>query len=367
MGQRVQALDGPRGPGLDRLAVQPAAQVVGQLLGGPVPLVPLLLEALEADRFQIARDLGIQAGRGNGLLREHLQKRGFHCPGAKRRPAGQLFVKQRTQGIDVCGRTDLLGLAAGQLGCHVAGRAEDRASLRQALAAFQALGQPEVRDFGLVRGAWSVVTGPRFFTASGVTAPPPAARATTGRAAAHAFPAHQQDIGGFEVAVNDALLMRVVDGAGQGLGQLGGGPSGLRHAVDVVRQGAAFHKFHGEKGAVLVAAHLENLHDIRMTHLGNGLGFIQEAHELLGPGIFAGQYHLQGDEAVERQLPRLVDDAHAAPAQLLEDLIAGYLGRGGRRRRPRLCQRHPDGFVRLRPHRRRQRFFIGLRRWGAPD
>ena len=41
-----------------------------------------------------------------------------------------------------------------------------------------------------------------------------------------------------------------------------------------------------------------------------------------GAGVAAGQDHLEGDEAVEADLPGLVDDAHAAAAELAEDLVA---------------------------------------------
>ena len=41
----------------------------------------------------------------------------------------------------------------------------------------------------------------------------------------------------------------------------------------------------------------------------------------------AGQDHLQRHDAVEPQLAGLVDDAHAAPAQLLQQLVAGNRGR----------------------------------------
>ena len=48
-----------------------------------------------------------------------------------------------------------------------------------------------------------------------------------------------------------------------------------------------------------------------------------------GAGVGAGQDHLEGDEAVRADLPGLVDDAHAAAAQLAQDLIA-WRGRGVR-------------------------------------
>ena len=43
----------------------------------------------------------------------------------------------------------------------------------------------------------------------------------------------------------------------------------------------------------------------------------------VGAGVAAGQDHLEGDDAVEPELAGLVDDAHAAAAQLAQDLVAG--------------------------------------------
>jgi hypothetical protein len=50
--------------------------------------------------------------------------------------------------------------------------------------------------------------------------------------------------------------------------------------------------------------------------------------------MVAGEDHLQGDDAVELELAGPLDDAHAAAAQLSEDLVAGdgrAAGRGRRR------------------------------------
>jgi hypothetical protein len=54
-----------------------------------------------------------------------------------------------------------------------------------------------------------------------------------------------------------------------------------------------------------------------------------------------GEDHLEGDDPVKIDLKGLVDDAHAAPAQLLQHLVAGH-GRPDRSgRRLRRC-REPD-------------------------
>ena len=62
--------------------------------------------------------------------------------------------------------------------------------------------------------------------------------------------------------------------------------------------------------------------------LGDGLGLGEEAGCRLGAGMAAAQDHLQSARTVQADLPGLVDHAHAAAAQLAQDLVAGD-GRGG--------------------------------------
>ena len=59
---------------------------------------------------------------------------------------------------------------------------------------------------------------------------------------------------------------------------------------------------------------------------------LRKRAQLVRPGVAAGQDHLQGHDPVQLQVPRLVDDAHAAPAQLAQDLVAGDGRRAGRGR-----------------------------------
>ena len=47
----------------------------------------------------------------------------------------------------------------------------------------------------------------------------------------------------------------------------------------------------------------------------------------------AGEHHLERDHPLEPQLPRLVDDAHAAPAELAEEFIVGNRDLGADRGR----------------------------------
>jgi hypothetical protein len=54
---------------------------------------------------------------------------------------------------------------------------------------------------------------------------------------------------------------------------------------------------------------------------GDGLRFRAKASQVGGAGIFAGENHLEGDQAIELDVPRLVNHSHAAAAQLGEDFV----------------------------------------------
>ena len=71
-----------------------------------------------------------------------------------------------------------------------------------------------------------------------------------------------------------------------------------------------------------VLADLVDLHDMGMLEAGDRLRLAPEAVELSGRGVGTREQHLEGDQAVQPELPGLVDDPHSAPAQLGEDFIA---------------------------------------------
>jgi NADPH-dependent ferric siderophore reductase len=77
---------------------------------------------------------------------------------------------------------------------------------------------------------------------------------------------------------------------------------------------------------------VEDGHDVRMVQPRGRLGLAQE--ELEGPGMVAAQplrQALQGDDAAEPGIAGLVDDAHPAAADLLEQLVADLADEGRRR------------------------------------
>ena len=68
---------------------------------------------------------------------------------------------------------------------------------------------------------------------------------------------------------------------------------------------------------------------LRVLQPGDGLGLGAEARQLSAPAWPPARIILRATSAVQGELPRLVDDAHAAPAQFAQDLIAGNLGLEG--------------------------------------
>ena len=71
----------------------------------------------------------------------------------------------------------------------------------------------------------------------------------------------------------------------------------------------------------LVFADFVNGHDVGMIEIGRRLGLALKALHVVGRGELTGEDHLQGHDAVEAHLPGLVDDAHAAAGDLLQQLV----------------------------------------------
>jgi hypothetical protein len=294
----------------DGLAGQPVLQVLGQGLRGAVAAAGVLLQALEADRLEVAVHRGVQGPRPFRLALDDLQERVERRLGLERRPAGEQLVEDGPQAVDVGGRGQPF-FAAGLLRRHVARRAQDGPAARPPGIAGRALGQAEVGDVRL------------------------AARV-------------EQDVGRFEVAVEDAALVRVMHrprhrrnklrGVAQVRSRLG---RSAQH-----REAAALDELHGEVVLALVLADLVDGHDVGVIQLGGGLRLGAEALHVLRGRQVAGQDHFQGDGAAEAGLAGPEDDAHAAAGQFLEDLISrnpgqlipGFIlsGRAARRQRRRL-------------------------------
>ena len=118
-------------------------QVLGQLLRRAVAARGLLLDRLQADRLQVARDLRARAWRGRGGSRSvDLLDQPVAVGRRERRPERQQLVERQAQRVDVAAG---VGLAVEPLRGHVPQRADDVAGVGQVVVGDR-LGQAEVGD-----------------------------------------------------------------------------------------------------------------------------------------------------------------------------------------------------------------------------
>ncbi len=130
-----------------------------------------------------------------------------------------------------------------------------------------------------------------------------------------------EEVGGLDVAVDDALGV----GGGEGIGdlaaqlqhQLGGqGPAG-----DAVLEDLAFEQLHSDEGLAVVLVNFMDGADVGVVEGSGGAGFAQEAFERLAvAGELFGQ-ELESDEAAELGVFGLVDHTHATAAQLFQHAV----------------------------------------------
>src|SRR5438876_720756 len=86
----------------------------------------------------------------------------------------------------------------------------------------------------------------------------------------------QEYVGGFEITMDDALLMSVMHGPGQDFQQLSYSGGWLRRTVELLGQCASFDVLQREVGHARPLAHFVDLHDIGMLQTGGGLGLAAE-------------------------------------------------------------------------------------------
>jgi hypothetical protein len=135
----------------------------------------------------------------------------------------------------------------------------------------------------------------------------------------------EQHVGRLEVAMDDSFVMCKGDGPRQCLHHLGSLARWQRHTVHLALETAAVEVLQREEGLAFVLTDFVNRDDIRVLQLSDGLGLDQKAGQLCFAGMRARENHLEGDEAVEAQVLRLVDHTHAAAAQYAQDLVAGNM------------------------------------------
>ena len=130
-----------------------------------------------------------------------------------------------------------------------------------------------------------------------------------------------EDIGRLQIAVQDALFVRVLHGAADG-GEIAGRVARpQRTAREQSGQRLPLNQSHTEICLSLMLAGVVDGHDVRVYQMSGGLRFAAEARQIFRGGQFAIEDHFESDRAIETALPRLIHDAHAAAADLFEQLV----------------------------------------------
>ena len=275
-------------------------------------MLRLFLQAAKANRFEIAIDAPVQRARRHRFLVDDFLKHFDHAIALERRHTGQHLEEHHAQAVNIRCRGQFGRLAGGLLGGHVARAAHDALGPRQRLPAFRQLGETEIGDERLAAGV-------------------------------------QKDVCRLDVAVQHAVLVRVVHGPRDFGQQFGGLARGQRLAAKAPGEVRPIHEPHREVVLPLVLSHVEHRDDVRMIQPCDCLRLAIEALDKIARREGPGQKHLEGDYALEADLTRLVDHAHPASGDFLQQLVVaeqpGVRCAGDRRgllRRGRLVigQRH---------------------------
>ena len=128
----------------------------------------------------------------------------------------------------------------------------------------------------------------------------------------------EQDVGRLELAMDDAGLMRCVQGVGERLHQLGCRALRLDRPIEAVGEAPAIEQLERDEEAAVGLAAVVDLDDIGVAEPGDRLGLHQEPLANLGVVVLARADHLQGDDPIQRAVPGLVDHPHPAAAQFGE-------------------------------------------------
>jgi len=130
-----------------------------------------------------------------------------------------------------------------------------------------------------------------------------------------------QDVGRFEVAVQDAVLVGIMHGLGDAADVSGGLARRQRTAADEAGQILAFDIIHREERLALDVADFVDGDDVGVPQAGGGLGLAMEAFNSLPAGERAQQEHLHGDDPVQADLAGAVNNPHPAVGDLFQQFI----------------------------------------------
>ena len=134
-----------------------------------------------------------------------------------------------------------------------------------------------------------------------------------------------QDVGGLQIAVQDAALMRVVNRAAHFGQQAHAFTRRSQEPRYFAREAVPLDELHAEEVAALMLTDLVNGNDIRVIEARRRLDLVVKAVQFARRRKLAGQDHLEGDRPIQADLAGLVDDAHAAAGDFRLQLVVAEL------------------------------------------
>lgn len=132
----------------------------------------------------------------------------------------------------------------------------------------------------------------------------------------------QNHIARLKVSVENATLMRKMDRPRQRTDELSCSPRiSHRLASQARAQVGPVHQAHAEIVLPLVLTYLVDRHDVRVREAGRSLSLGLEAFDQLRRCQRSRADEFHGDHPAQSDLPGFKDDAHAAPRNLLNQLV----------------------------------------------
>src|SRR5713226_91452 len=130
-----------------------------------------------------------------------------------------------------------------------------------------------------------------------------------------------EDVGRLDVAMDDAFGMSSVERISNFDGQRQHDLRVQRPSRNLMLQCQPVQKLHGDERLAVLLVDLVNRADVGMVESRCGLRFpLKTGQSLRVFGYFVGQ-KLQGHKAVELDVLSLVDHAHAAASEFLDDAV----------------------------------------------
>ena len=287
----VQRLHAGRQVDRDRPVGGRVREGLGQVHRGLEARGRVLGHGLQQDAFEGPRGVGrVTVDRGHRLV-DVLGQEAHRRIGGIGQPPGHDLEEHHAQRIDVrprvgAGRFD--GLLRGHVGRRAdpdPGRGQGRHD-RGALVGH--LGDAEVRELGDVQ-------------------------------------TRQQHVGGLDVAVDDAVLVGVLQGIRDLADQARGALEGQHALVQQVLERAAADVFHHDVGQAVRLAGGEDAHDVRVVEDGDRARFPLEAAQELGIVGEVARQDLDRDDLAGLGVAAAIDRGHAAPVDQVLQQVAPYV------------------------------------------